>query len=118
MLIVTAVNSLYQVYMRSTRSRRSSNRKTLRSLRVPRNAATMSQLNSSFKSMYEKVGWMVLAKAKGMSHKVIEYKKNLKQLVESIEHVMHEYTNMNRIHDLKVLYMEACVLRDYVAKHL
>ena len=98
--------------MRSTRSNKR------RSLRIPRNAATMSQLNSWFKAMYEKVGWMVLAKAKGMGHKVDEYKKNLRHLVESIEHVMHEYTNLNRIHDLKVLHMEAGVLRDFAAKHL
>jgi hypothetical protein len=101
--------------MRSTRSARTNKRGTLR---VPRNAVTMSQLNNWFKATYEKMGWMVLSKAKGMGHKVVEYKKSLKHLVASIEQVMHEYTDMNRIHDLKVLHMEACVLRDFASKHL
>lgn len=101
--------------VRSTRRNRSSKRTTLR---VPRNAATMAQLSGWFKMTYDKLGWMVLAKAKGLDSKVAEYKKNIKHLVESIKHVMHEYTDMNRIHDLKVLHMEACVLRDFVSKHL
>ena len=103
--------------VRSTRRNRS-NRVPRSTLRVPRNAVTMAQLNGWFKAMYEKMGWMVLAKAKGMGHKVVEYKKSLKHLVESIEQVMHEYTDMNRIHDLKVLHMEARVLRDFASAHL
>jgi len=78
----------------------------------------MAQLNGWFRAMYEKLGWMVLAEAKGMGHKVVEYKRSVKHLVEAIENLMREYTDMNRIHDLKVLHMEACVLRDFVMAHL
>ena len=49
------------------------------------------------------------AKAKGLNSKVTEYKKSVKHLIESIAHVMHEYTNMNRIHDL---------LDEFVTQHL
>ena len=78
----------------------------------------MGQLSRWFRAMYEKLGWMLLAKAKGLNSKIVEYKKSVKHLIESIEHVMHEYTNMNRIHDLRVLDMEAKVLNDFVQKHL
>ena len=92
-------------------------RSTRKTLKVPRNAATMHQLSGWFRAMYEKLGWMVLAKAKGLNSKVAEYKKNVAHLVSSIEHVKSEYTDMNRIHDLNVLHMEANVLLKYVNKH-
>jgi len=99
--------------VRSTRSRRRNTRRS-----IPRNAATMGQLGRWFKAMHEKLGWITLAQAKGLNSKVVEYKRSLAHLVESIEYVMGEYTNMNRIHDLKVLLMEAKALVAYVDKHL
>jgi hypothetical protein len=78
----------------------------------------MFGVNRWFRAMHEKLGWMVIAKAKGLNHKIVEYKRNLARLVRTIEHLIHEYTNMNRIHDLKVLHMEARELMDYVNKHL
>jgi len=87
-------------------------------MKVPRYAATMHQLGHWFKTMHEKLGWMTLAKAKGKNYKVVAYKRSLAELIRTIEHVMGEYMNMNRIHDLKVLHMEAKALQAYVSKHL
>jgi hypothetical protein len=78
----------------------------------------MGQLARWFRSVHEKLGWMVLAKAKGMHDKVAVYKKSVAHLCESIEHLMSEYTNVNRIHDLKVLHMETKVLMAFLDKHL
>lgn len=105
--------------MRSTRSRsRRSKRTTRKEPRIPEMMGTMFGVNRWFRAMYEKLGWMVLAKAKGLTHKVVEYKRNLARLVRMIEQLMSEYMNMNRIHDLKVLHIEARTLLAYVNKHL
>lgn len=61
---------------------------------------------------------MVLAKAKGMDYKVTAYKRAIEDLKKSIEHVMSEYMEYNRIHDLNVMLMEVQVLQDFVDKHL
>ena len=101
--------------VRSTRRRSYAKRSTMK---IPRYASTLSGLEGWFKAMHEKLGWMTLVKAKGKHYKVTAYKRSLGELIKSIEHVMSEYTNMNRIHDLKVLHMEAKALQAYVMKHL
>jgi hypothetical protein len=68
--------------------------------------------------MFEKLGWMVLAKAKGYTEKVSLYKKSIGYLIETIDHVMAEYEDHNRKHDLDVLKMNAKCLQRYVTKHL
>jgi hypothetical protein len=95
--------------MATTRKNRSSG---TRKQRIPRHEATMPGLVMWHKSMFERLGWMVLAKAKGMTQKVKAYKVSVNDLVKSIEHVMKEYEDHNRKHDLKVLLMQARFLRD------
>jgi hypothetical protein len=66
--------------------------------------------------MFEKLGWMVLAKAKGLDDKVMMYKKSVNDLIEGIKHVSAEYENRNRKHDQNVLLMNAEVLKEHVDK--
>jgi len=61
---------------------------------------------------------MVLTKAKGHESKIAEYKRGINRLISTIEHVMTEYRDLNRIHDLKVLHMHVLVLRDFVDRTL
>ena len=67
---------------------------------------------------FEKLGWMVLAKAKGYDDKVVMYKKTLNHLLASIEHLMNEYKNVNRKHDLNVIHMNTMALKEFVKDHL
>ena len=83
---------------------------------IPPLASTFRGLQDWHKVMFEKLGYMVIAKAKGYDYKIATYKKGLKHLKESIEHVMREYTNVNTKHDLKVLHMHLMVLIDHVNK--
>jgi len=71
-----------------------------------------------FTHAFEKLGWMVLAKGKGMDHKIVDYKKELTHLLETITHLSTEYTCPDKLHDLKVMHMEVTYLLDYVKKHL
>jgi len=85
---------------------------------LPQYAATFHGLEKWHVAMFEKLGWMVLAKAKGMDYKVTAYKKSVEHLVKSIEHVMGEYHDPDRIHDLKVLHMNVLCLHGFIMKNL
>ena len=47
-----------------------------------------------------------------------EYKKSIDQFLKSVKHVMSEYEDHNRKHDLNVLYRQMECLKDFVAKNL
>lgn len=84
--------------------------------RLPMYANTMHGLQEWYVREYEKLGWMVLAKAKGYDFKIEAYKMALEHLQKSIEHVMSEYKDPDRKHDLQVLHMNLQVLIDHVNK--
>ncbi len=85
---------------------------------LPMHASTMKGIHHWHTRMFEKLGWMVLAKEKGYGYKVDTYKKSLDHLVKTIDHVSAEYENRNRKHDLRVLRMNVVCLQDFVKKHL
>ena len=85
---------------------------------LPRLANTLHGVHEWHKKMFEKLGWMVLAKAKGYTEKVALYKKSIGYLIETIDHIMSEYEDHNRKHDLAVLKMNAKCLHNFVSKHL
>ena len=85
---------------------------------LPMHAATFHGLHGWSKAMFEKLGWMVLAKAKGYGFKIPVYKKSIEHLIESIEHVMMEYRDADKLHDLNVLLMNAKCLKAFVNKNL
>jgi len=70
------------------------------------------------KHVFTHLGWMILAKAKGMDTKVKAYKMSVDNLISSIKHLMREYENHDRKHDLKVMLMQVEVLQRNVNKLL
>lgn len=102
----------------STRKNRSSGGGTRKAGRIPMYAMTQHGLNEWHKDMFEKLGWMVLLKAKGFNYKIPMYKKGIEHLIKAIKHVRSEYEDHNRKHDLNVLLMNAEVLHDFATKHL
>jgi hypothetical protein len=85
---------------------------------LPMHASTMHGVHHWHKHMFEKLGWMVLAKAKGYDYKVADYKKSIAHLLKTLEHLGTEYENHNRKHDLNVLHMNVMCLHDFAMKHL
>ena len=85
-------------------------------MKLPRYANTFHGLHKWYKSMFEKLGWMVLADAKGYHYKVSAYKKSIENLILSLEHLKNEYEDHNKIHDLNVLLMNTKVLLAHVLK--
>ena len=103
---------------KSNTARAVRNNRRNRTSRIPKYANTMHGLNKWHEYAFEKLGWIVLMKAKGYNSKVVEYKKMLAHLLKSLEHVRSEYQNANRKHDLNVLHMNVIELHHFVMKHL
>ena len=78
---------------------------------LPMHMATMQHVNCWHKAMFEKLGYMILAKAKGYDYKISTYKKNVEHLHKTICHLMGEYQDPDRIRDLNVLKLNVeCLL--------
>ena len=61
---------------------------------------------------------MILAKAKGMDMKVRAYKQSVENLCRSLKHVMGEYENNDKKHDLKLMLMQVELLQRKINKVL
>jgi hypothetical protein len=85
---------------------------------IPKVANTFSELVGWRKHVFEHLGWMVLAKAKGMTAKVKSYKESVHGLYNSIKHHMSEYKDRNKQDDLRVLLMEVEILEGQMSKIL
>jgi len=54
---------------------------------------TLPGLTQWYKSMFEQLGWMVLAKKHGVSEKIVAYKKSLDRLCDAL------CDRIDRVHD-------------------
>jgi hypothetical protein len=85
---------------------------------LPMHANTFNGLYDWYNAKFEKLGWMVLAKAKGNYSKVATYKKDIKHLLSSIEHLINDYIDIDKQHDLHVLYANTQALYQFVVRNL
>jgi len=83
---------------------------------LPMHAMTFCGVSEWHKAMFEKYGWMILSKEKGYDFKIVAYKKSIDHLIMSIKHLMMEYEENDRKHDLAVLLMNAECLKMWAAK--
>ncbi len=64
-------------------------------------AFTMKGIHHWHERTFEKLGWMVLAKAKGYDYKIETYKKSIDHLLKTIDHVEAEYRSLPMRYSLK-----------------
>lgn len=93
-------------------------RKSGRSANLPVLSNTMEGIQRWYAIEFKKLGWMVLAKAKKQDYKIDTYKKSIADLIQSTKHVMNEYANSDRKHDLNVILMNLEQLQLFVNKNL
>lgn len=80
--------------------------------------ATYYSINHWYKSMYEKLGWMILAKNYGMIDKVVAYKNSLERLRCAIEKKMKKTRDQDKKADLKIMHTDLMVLIEHAMKDL
>ncbi len=81
--------------------------------KLPKYDVTMNSLVKWHKHLFEHFGWMILAKAKGYKYKIATYKKSINEFLKSSQQLFKEYSEGNRLHDIKVLFRHARVLRTF-----
>jgi len=69
-----------------------------------------------FKSLYEKLGWMVLAKDYHMNEKVKEYKYSIRRIKMVIKNKIKEVHDPDKKDDLKIMYDKICILEKHARK--
>lgn len=65
---------------------------------------TFMGLNKWYKAMFEKLGWMILAKEHKRTLKVKSYLKSLNDLKASLEHRLTEIQDPDKKHDLQIMH--------------
>jgi hypothetical protein len=79
-------------------------------------AGTDQGVHEWYRMVFERLGYMVIAKAKGWNTKIAEYKRSITHLIKTIEQLKTEYEDRNRVHDMNVLLMNVKVLKTHVDK--
>lgn len=66
--------------------------------------STFDGLHHWFKHVFEHLGWMILAKERGMNDKTMVYKNSIKRLKESIEYKIKQIHDKDKKEDLKIMW--------------
>ena len=75
--------------------------------------ATLDGLNHWFETMFEKLGWMLLAKKHGYLDKVKAYRNSIKRLEEAIRYRHSITTNPDIKIDLEIMLKNVLILKDH-----
>jgi len=104
--------------MANNRTRTRKSKKTHSRRRFPGECckATMNGLQHWYVEMFEKLGWMILAKSKGMTDKTNTYKNSLYRLKMAIEQKMSSVNNTDGKNDLVIMLDHVNILIRHVEK--
>ena len=76
--------------------------------------ATFHGLHGWFKDLFEKLGWMILAKHYGMMDKIISYKNSLERFKMSVERKLKHVRDADNKDDLRIMHKNICLLIEHV----
>ena len=80
--------------------------------------ATFDGIHGWYKAMFEKLGWMILAKYKGMGEKTAHYKHSIERLQIAIIQKKENTHDIDKINDLDLLLKDVEVLLEHAKKNL
>jgi predicted ATP-binding protein involved in virulence len=72
--------------------------------------ATMYGINHWYHEMFEKLGWMILAKSRGMTDKIQTYLNSLHRLHTAIEQKIEKVHDIDHKNDLKIMLENVTIL--------
>ena len=77
---------------------------------------TYKGLYDWYVDVFEKLGWMILAKSRKLDEKIDTYKLSIQLLHQSLEKKIKELKNINKKNDLKIIKHNVKILMDHVNK--
>uniref|UniRef100_A0A6C0HB26 Transposase n=1 Tax=viral metagenome TaxID=1070528 RepID=A0A6C0HB26_9ZZZZ len=93
-------------------------RKTAKKYHIYCCDATFHGLHGWHKALYEELGWMVLAKHRGLTDKTATYKHSIERLKNTLEDKLKQTKDHDRKEDLKILHENVLVLHEHAMKDL
>ena len=97
---------MHIIYMHKTRSHgRKYGGKHGRTMKMRESCcpATMHGLHKWYEAMFEKLGWMVLAKSRGHTDKIVSYMKSLFRLRKALQQKIAKIGEKDRKDDLEIM---------------
>lgn len=92
--------------------------RTLKNRKIPGKVGdvTMKGINKWFKSVFEKLGYMILAKSKGMTDKIQVYINSVHRLRQAIEDKKNKVYDADKVEDLRIMSANLDVLLKHIHK--
>jgi len=78
--------------------------------------ATFHGLHHWYTEMFEKLGWMIIAKHKKYDTKIAAYKNAITLLKTELEEKIEQVENHDKQTDLKIMHYNVCLLMEHVNK--
>jgi len=94
--------------------RKSSKRASSTSRKTQKIEATFHGIHKWFTSVFEQLGWMVLAHKKGYNDKIVAYKHSLLRLKNAIETKIASVHELDHKDDLLIMHKNLLILINHV----
>jgi len=90
--------------------------KTRKNRSMPEHEATFHGLHKWYTALFEKAGWMILAKAHGYDEKIRNYKWSIECLIDHLETKHKKMRDKDKKDDLYIMLKNAKLLMEHISK--